>query len=146
MSILNKHKRSTVPGSILVVDDDRESRSRLRRVLERPGWDVQEAAQGHAALACVARKPPQLILLDLLMPEMDGLEFVRQLRQMPLGASIPVVIVTAKELTGDERTSLHAHGARIFNKGDSTVDRQLREVGNLLRDCIKRKSQEGATS
>ncbi len=136
-AILNKHRGVTDPGPILIVDDDQAARQRLRRVLERQGWAVEEATEGHAALESVARKTPQLILLDLQMPEMDGFEFVRALRQLPVGREIPVVILTGRDLTSDERIRLHAYGTKIVRKSASGIESELKDVGDLLRACVR---------
>src|SRR5262249_61912834 len=88
---------------VLVVEDDADLRARLRGLLEGEGWEVDEAGDGRAALDCLAQRPPGLILLDLLMPRMDGFEFLAELRRREEGRSIPVVALTAKDLTGAER-------------------------------------------
>ena len=136
-AILSKTRGVALPGPLLIVDDEDSARARLRRVLERQGWLVEEAAQGRAALASVAKHPPQLILLDLQMPEMDGFEFVRELRHLPAGRSIPVVILTGKDLTSEERIKLHAYGTKIVRKGASGIESELREVSDLLRACVR---------
>ena len=85
----------------------------------------------------MAKAPPQLILLDLQMPGMDGFEFVRELRQLPVGRAIPVVILTGKDLTSDERIRLHAYGTKIVRKGASGIESELKDVSDLLRACIQ---------
>ena len=115
-------------GDILVVDDDADARQRLRTVLERDGWTVSEAGDGEQALAQVARTPPQLILLDLTMPVMDGFAFLHALRLRPGCANIPVVVLTARDLGAEERQQL-ASADRVLSKGQTN----LRQLAGELR-------------
>jgi CheY-like chemotaxis protein len=91
----------------LVVDDKAENREVLRRALESEGWHVNQAENGQLALNEVANEPPSLILLDLMMPVMDGFEFVRELRRQEPANEIPIVVVTAKDLTEEDRRRLN---------------------------------------
>jgi signal transduction histidine kinase/DNA-binding response OmpR family regulator len=115
-------------GDILVVDDDADARTRLRTVLQRNGWSVSEAADGQAALDIVAHAPPQLILLDLTMPLMDGFAFLHELRQRPSSAHIPVVVLTARDLDAEERRRLEG-ADRVLSKGQTN----LRQLAGELR-------------
>jgi CheY-like chemotaxis protein len=116
-------------GSVLVVDDDPDARTRLRTVLERQGWVVCEAGNGEEALASVAEATPQLILLDLTMPVMDGFTFLDALRARPGGADISVVVLSARDLSGTDRARLDS-ADRVLRKGD--VD--LRDLPGQLAD------------
>jgi len=82
-------------STILVVDDDPACRELLRRILPRSGHVVVVATNGKDALTAISEHPPQLILLDLAMPQMDGLTFLRNLREMPQYANTPVILCTA---------------------------------------------------
>jgi CheY-like chemotaxis protein len=104
----------------------------LRRGLERAGWRVAEAENGRAALERLAEAPPRLILLDLMMPEMDGFEFVARLREKESWRSIPVLVITAKDITPEERTRLEGRVARILQKGSYGRDDLLAEVRRLV--------------
>jgi PAS domain S-box-containing protein len=115
-------------GDILVVDDDPDARQRLRHVLERDGWTVREAGDGAQALDAVAAAAPQLILLDLTMPMMDGFAFLHELRLRPGCADIPVVVLTARDLDADERRRL-AGADRVLSKGETN----LRQLAGELR-------------
>src|SRR5205823_6671445 len=86
-------------GTALVVEDDPPTRELLRHVLEADGWTVREAGNGREALQVIGEGPPSLILMDLMMPEMDGFELIKELRQHPKWGTIPVVVLTAKDLT-----------------------------------------------
>ena len=116
-------------GDLLVVDDDPDARARLRQALERGGWTVSEAANGREALDAVAGRVPRLILLDLTMPVMDGFEFLHALRGVPGCAHVPVVVLSARDLSEENRESL-AEATEILRKGD--VD--LRVLPRHLKD------------
>ncbi len=135
---LNKFCNVKSPGLALVVEDDASSRELLRRTLEKDGWTIIEASNGRTALDCVANQCPSLILLDLMMPEMDGFEFLDELRQHPQWQSIPVIIITAKELTEEDRMylsgSLFLSGCvrRVLQKGRFDRQELLQEVRQLV--------------
>ena len=116
----------------LVVDDLRDNRAVLRATLEREGWEVAEAEDGRAALDAFATQKPALVLLDLMMPVMDGFEFLRALRAREDGRDVPVVVVTAKELTSDERDYLRACVENVVQKGPLAHDALIAEIRNRL--------------
>ena len=97
--VLKRHCGRSASWRVLVVDDDADLRQRLRGMLEKEGLEVDEAGDGRAALTRLDEQWPALILLDLLMPGMDGFAFLAELRRRGKGRSVPVVVLTAKELT-----------------------------------------------
>ena len=110
--------RPDPPGAgVLVVDDDQETRQRLQSLLEKRGWSVALAENGRAALDQVARAKPGLVLLDLMMPEMDGFTFLRKLRARREWSDIPVVVLTAKDITAEDRRRLEGRADRVIQKG-----------------------------
>ncbi len=115
-------------GDILVVDDDPDARSRVRSALTRNGWSVSEAENGQQALDMIAHAPPQLILLDLTMPVMDGFAFLHELRARPGAKDIPVVVLTARDLDAREKRELRG-ADRVLNKGETN----LRQLAGELR-------------
>ncbi len=115
-------------GEALIVDDDPEHRTRLRTTLERNGWSVAEAENGRAALDIVAHRPPRVILLDLTMPVMDGFSFLHELRRRPGCESIPVVVLTARDLSAADKEQLEGVD-RVLSKGETS----LRELAGQLR-------------
>ena len=115
-------------GDILVVDDDADARARLRDVLTRGGWTVSEASNGREALDVVAHAAPQLILLDLTMPVMDGFTFLHELRGRPGCSNIPVVVLTARDLDATDRRRLGS-ADRVLAKGGT----DLRKLAGELR-------------
>jgi PAS domain S-box-containing protein len=123
---------------VLVVDDDPDLRQRLRGLLEKEGLEVDEACDGHAALARLDKQWPGLILLDLLMPGMDGFEFLAQLKRRGEGRSVPVVLLTAKDLTVADHQRLSVPVGTILRKGSFGPEQLLAEVGTLLAGAQRR--------
>ena len=117
-------------GDVLVVDDDPDVRHRLRTVLERSGWTVQEAGDGQQALAKVMHGPPRAILLDLTMPVMDGFAFLHALRERPGCEDIPVLVFSARDITAKDREQLR-EADRVLSK---TVS--LRDLTGELRALV----------
>jgi CheY-like chemotaxis protein len=105
----------------------------LRRLVERDGWRVIEAADGQEALDCVARQAPRLILLDLMMPRMDGFEVVAALRRRADWRAIPVVVITAKDVTEEDRRRLHGSVETIVQKDALGQQALLDDVRDRLR-------------
>ena len=114
-------------GDVLVVDDDPDARARLRIVLQRSGWSVVEAANGQEALDIVSHAVPQLILLDLTMPVMDGFTFLHALREMPDCRDVPVVVLTARDLSATDRKRLDG-ADRVVAKGETSLRELAGEV------------------
>ena len=144
ISILNKYLAKRQGDAVLVVEDEEPVRELLRRTLERHGWKAIEAENGRVALERVAESIPALILLDLMMPEMDGFEFVHELRKQPRWAKIPIVVITAKDLTDEDRRRLKGGVERIIEKGAYTREELLHEVRNVVASCVDEKKVAGA--
>ncbi|MCB0222365.1 MAG: response regulator, partial [Anaerolineae bacterium] len=118
--------------SVLVVEDDDTTREMVRRTLEKERWLVQEAENGRVGLERVAERQPELILLDLMMPEMDGFQFIAELRRHPEWQSIPVIVITALDLTLEERVQLSGRVEQILQKGAYSQDALLQQVSHLV--------------
>jgi hypothetical protein len=129
---------SSAGRRVLVVDDDKFVRDDVQRSLEREGWQVTQAENGQIALARLAESRPDIIVLDLMMPEMDGFEFLAALRDRTEWHDIPVLVVTARDLNAEDRSRLTGGVKRIIPKGTSTRDELLREVARLLRASVRR--------
>ncbi len=123
-------------GDILVVDDDPDARTRLRTVLERNGWAVSEAGDGQQALDMVLHSPPQLILLDLTMPVMDGFTFLHELRNRPGVANIPVVVLSARDLDALDRNRLQS-ADKVLKKGNTNLRQLAGELRSLTPSAAK---------
>jgi CheY-like chemotaxis protein len=129
---LHRHAREGGESLALVVDDETEARDVLRRGLERAGWQVAEAANGREALERMTERAPELILLDLMMPEMDGFEFVSRLRDEESWRAIPVLLITAKDITPEDRQRLEGGVSRILQKGSYGREDLLAEIHKLV--------------
>jgi len=128
--LLKRYQGAGHDAPILVIDDDPECREMVRRFLERDGRAVTEAPDGEAGLRMVAVRYPSLILLDLMMPVLDGFGFLAELPKRFPGARVPVVVLTAKDLTPEDHARLNGRVARILEKGDLT---QFEPIAELVR-------------
>ncbi|HET6248540.1 MAG TPA: response regulator [Tepidisphaeraceae bacterium] len=124
---------------VLVVEDDPDVREMVRRTLSAEGWPILEAANGRAALDRLAQKEPGVIVLDLMMPEMDGFEFIAELRKNDAWKSIPVVVVTARDLTEEDHRRLSGSVQKILPKTSYTREELLREVSGMVKSASKDK-------
>ncbi len=134
-ALLARYRRHGA-GDVLVVEDDLPTRELLRRQLEADGWAVTEAENGRAGLAAVERAVPSLILLDLMMPVMDGCQFAAELRKREAWRGIPVVVITAKDLTADERRALNGDVQGVLQKGAFGREELLREIHHLMDPTV----------
>lgn len=115
---LRKRTAQTGVRRILMVDDNEIARYILRDLLDRAWLNIREASSGREALAAMAEEMPDAIILDLLMPDMSGLEILRKLRASDVTENLPVLIYTSKELTESERSELERLNAPVVKKGD----------------------------
>ena len=119
-------------ATILVIDDEVDILDLLEMILELEGYCVITAGDGNQGLQLAKTHRPDLILLDLMMPEMDGFEVVERLRQDERWKSIPIVVVTAKDLTNDDRQRLSGYVEQVIQKGVYTQQQVLEEVRNRV--------------
>jgi class 3 adenylate cyclase/CheY-like chemotaxis protein len=122
---------ASAPGFVLVVDDEEQNRTLLRDPLEARGYEIAEAENGLQALQQIAARPPDVILLDVMMPKMDGFEVCRRLKKDFQTAHIPVLMVTALSERGDRLMGIHAGANDFLNKPIDVRDVILR-VGNAV--------------
>ncbi len=150
IATLHRYDRYGTNGplsKVLLVEDDAATREMLRRILEKEGWHVEEAENGRKAMERMAEVRPDLILLDLMMSEMDGFEFSEKVRRDAVWRAIPIVVLTAKDLTATDRLRLNGYVDSILLKAAYTREALLTEVRNLLKMTINVKHQErNATS
>ena len=125
-------KRHSRENSVLVVDDDSECRNLLRQSLEKEGWLVDEAINGKHAIEAIQNRTPSLILLDLMMPEMDGFEFVDEIKSTHNLADIPIIVLTAMDIDGEIRNKLHGQVQNILVKGAYDKDQLFARIGEIL--------------
>ena len=127
---------------VLIVEDDHATRAVLRRMLEAEGWTVAEAENGVAALEQIESAEPAVILLDLMMPLMDGFEFLEVFRSRSAYGGVPVVVLTAKDLTEAERQRLNGGVEKIFSKRNRSQEEFLIQVRDLVAGHISSIAQD----
>jgi PAS domain S-box-containing protein len=132
-AILGHYRCSQPPCPVLIVEDDAASRDLLRSLLEREGWFAVTAENGAIAVEKLNERRFELILLDLLMPEMDGFEFTHTLRKNPDWRLIPVIVITAKEITAEDRRRLTGPVQSVISKGALSREGLLREIRSVLQ-------------
>jgi threonine synthase len=119
---------------IAIVEDTAEARRLIRRILQSQGsFTILEASNGREGLELIQRELPDLVILDLMMPEMDGFTVIEALRAKQETATIPVIVATAKELTPDEKNRLSGQIQSLMQKGDFLNDEFLEEVKALIK-------------
>ncbi|MEG4226396.1 response regulator [Microcoleus sp. N9_B2] len=145
-ALLNKYRRdqdgfasNNLTCQILIVEDDVATREILRCVLETQGWAVTEADSGRAALDRLKVARPHLILLDLMLPEMDGFELIGEIRKSHSGDPIPIVVITGKNLTPAESQQLNGYVERVLQKGVYSCDTLLRDVRSIVNERLDRR-------
>jgi CheY-like chemotaxis protein/two-component sensor histidine kinase len=137
ISVIRKYGAKRDQSPVLVVEDDPDTRYILKNTLEKDGWKVETAANGRIALELAASRLPGLVLLDLMMPEMDGFTFIDEFRRVPEGRRVPVIVLTAKDLTADDRRRLNGYVQRVVKKGSNT-ESLLGELRDLVAESIGR--------
>ncbi|MCD4738182.1 MAG: response regulator, partial [Anaerolineae bacterium] len=129
---LDRLTRVVEAYNILIVDDSESDRNLLRRILEEAGYAVREAAGGAAALVGIHAELPDLVVLDLMMPEVDGFTVLENIRANEVTKHIPVIVVTAKELTAAEHEQLNLQAAALLEKGIFDQQQLLVDVKRAL--------------
>lgn len=134
LSALAKRYASSEARTALVVEDDPAARATIVRTLKAENWEVQEAENGKVALERTEQQRFAIILLDLMMPVMDGFEFLERLRSSAHpSAETPVIIVTAMELNAEHRRRLQSNVQDVVQKSGQDVENALEEIVSLIR-------------
>jgi CheY-like chemotaxis protein len=137
-AVLRRRIPTIARADVLVVDDDESARKVLARHLHALGCESRMAEDGAIALERCAERRPDLVLLDLVMPTMDGFEFLEQLRRQPSGNDVRVVVISGKDVTPEERARLNGQVIQIVQKHGSECDTLLPEVTRLLKTHARR--------
>ncbi|MGA7485372.1 MAG: response regulator [Xanthobacteraceae bacterium] len=136
LSLVRRFAGNEPQARVLIVDDDPEVRDIVCTTLEGSGLKTSQAVNGRAALEWLKSHPaPSLILLDLMMPEMDGLEFLNRIQQEDKLVDVPIVVLTAKELTEQERTFLAERTLLVLSKGAQPIG----SLGSTLSAIAKQR-------
>ena len=140
MQVLKRYYCPHPPCPVLVVEDDVMMRSMMSKVLTNANWCVTQANNGREALAKVEEEIPSLIMLDLMMPEMDGFDFITQLRGREEWRHIPVIALTAKELTEEDRARLNGLVQNVMQKTSYSREELLGQIRNLIATSTRANS------
>jgi len=132
LSALTRLSHDPTKTHVLVVDDNPDDRNLLERILADAGYTVTTASDGVEAIADLALSPPDLVVLDLMMPDVDGFAVLENMKARPETRDIPVIVVTAKELSADERADLTARVQALLQKGLFDQERLLGDVAAAL--------------
>ena len=119
-------------NKILIVEDDGATRDLTRKMLEKEGVTVATAENGKIGIEYLEKNIPGLILLDLMMPEMDGFEFIEVTRKHPEWIKIPIVVVTSKDLTQEEKKQLHGNVETVLQKGQFDKNDLIQMVSEVI--------------
>ena len=138
LAILEKYCPPSEPATVMVVEDDVETQEVIRRLLEKAEIQVVVAENGRVALERLGESQPGLILLDLMMPEMDGFQFVDHVRQHEAWRAIPIVVVTAKDLTAADRLRLNGYVTEIIQKDARGQEELLAEVSKMVKTRLQK--------
>ena len=149
--ILSKYKTNSKNKHILVIDDDSTTRIILRKMLVKDGWRVDEAENGKVAIDQIKKEKPELILLDLLMPVMDGFKFLKVIKTEETFIDIPIIVITSKDLTADDYSFLTANVDKVIQKGDYTRKEIINRIDVAIKESnlkmyLKRSKNENITN
>jgi signal transduction histidine kinase/CheY-like chemotaxis protein len=143
VGLLDRYAASVRDRDVLVVDDSPEVRDMVRRAMEREGWSVREASNGREALEALEAKVPALVLLDLMMPVMDGFEFVKKVREDGTLMELPIIVVTAKDLSDEERIRLNGDVAGLVQKRGVSQEALLAQIRDEVSARVLDRPEEG---
>lgn len=133
VKILHKHTDTPPGGSLLVVEDDVDVREKLCRSLREQGWGVTESGDGADALKRIRERRPDLVILDLMLPTIDGFGVLEELRKDSELMQIPVIVLTAAHLAQDEQLRLQEGAEQVLQKGSYDPNKLLRTIRALVR-------------
>jgi CheY-like chemotaxis protein len=134
--VLAKFRNVPAPRLALVVDDEELARKILTQVLEKEGWNVNQAENGLVALERITQQRPDLIFLDLMMPIMNGHQFLAELHKREEWRSIPIIVVTARDMSAEERIALDGFVEKVLPKHALTEESLLTEIQGLIAACM----------
>ncbi|WP_165452820.1 response regulator [Paenibacillus thalictri] len=140
IEMMNKYVENRADHPVLVIEDDAVTSELMTKLLKKEGYAVRQAANGRAALESIGKVTPKLILLDLMMPEMDGFQFVAELRKNEEWSHIPIIVVTAKTITAEDRLKLNGYVKGVVQKGSFDHRTLLSDIGRFVAVASERES------
>jgi CheY-like chemotaxis protein len=132
VEVMDKYIADRSRQAVLVIEDDATTSEMMAKLLQKEGYEVVQACNGKEALKRLQTQVPGMILLDLMMPEMDGFQFVAEMRKHEAWSTIPVVVVSAKSLTPEDRLKLNGQVEGVIQKGSFTHKELLAEIRRLM--------------
>jgi signal transduction histidine kinase/DNA-binding response OmpR family regulator len=138
VSTLKKYECNSENCRVLVIEDDDATREMVCRTLLKEGWRVNYATNGREGIEAMDRELPGLILLDMMMPEMDGFQFLNEIRKNAAWKDIPIIIVTALDLSPVERNQMSGQVKQILQKGAYSKDELLEEVRRTVTEVAQK--------
>jgi MHYT domain (predicted integral membrane sensor domain) len=132
INVMDKYVAKRTDHNVLVIEDDAATSELMTRLLQKEGYSVTQAKNGRIALNYMAKVTPQIILLDLMMPEMDGFQFIAELRKQEVWSEIPIVVVTAKSITAADRLKLNGYVKGVIQKGSFDHKSLLAEIHRYI--------------
>jgi len=146
VAIMGRFKSSAGPTRVLVVEDDAMQRERIRSWLEPQHWLLADAENGRVALDLLEASPPDVVLLDLMMPEMDGFQLVAEMQKNPAWRRIPVIVITARDLTTEDRARLDSGIETVLMKESFSPASLIERVRQVVTQAHRtRKVPEAAS-
>ncbi|MEO8168373.1 MAG: response regulator, partial [bacterium] len=135
LSAMNRVRLHPKPNShvpkVLVIDDDKAATDLIQVILENEGYQVLKAFHGKEGIEMAAREHPDVVILDLIMPEMSGVNVAYQLKQIPATRSIPIIILTSMDIDDETKDQLGGYVSGLMSKSSFTKKDLLREIGNI---------------
>ncbi len=135
--LLRSYRPGESGGKILLVQEDATTRQIVQRLLEKEGWTVEIAENSYPSLEVLSQDPPNLVLLDLMPPDLKGSEFIANLRQHEQLHDLPVVVITAQDISRDERLWLNGCIETLFQHRSYSREKSLVEVRKLVTICAR---------
>jgi signal transduction histidine kinase/DNA-binding response OmpR family regulator len=132
LRVVNKYAAKSTKGLILVVEDDPDILETTCEVLVQAGWEIQAAENALEAIEIIQGNPPSLILLDLMMPDMDGFEVIKKLRYHPQWQLIPIIVITSVELSSNDHAQLSKQVKNVLLQGKYELQDLLDEVKEVI--------------
>ena len=134
--VLEKYFKSFSNQKVLIIEDDSDSRLYLKRLMLDLDLSVTEAENGKKGIDFLqsTNDPPDLILLDLMMPEMDGFQFAEEIKLLENCSKIPIVVITAMDLTPDDHSRIIKNVDSIFTKGEVKAEEISEKISSILLD------------
>jgi CheY-like chemotaxis protein len=133
MKVMEKYISRRDEHLVLVIEDDITTSELMTKLLHKEGYSVTQAGNGRLALECMEKEIPALILLDLMMPEMDGFQFIAELRKHEAWSHVPIVVVTAKSITSEDRLKLNGYVKNIIQKGAFDYKSLVADIHRLMK-------------